>query len=65
MPDVIRLSRRTLRVIRGTLFCTFCDGRAALPLAVFNLINPLISAAAMAFSSLFVVLNSLRSNTVR
>ncbi|WP_199180885.1 MULTISPECIES: cation-translocating P-type ATPase [unclassified Cryobacterium] len=65
MPDVIRLSRRTLRVIRGTLFCTFCYGRAALPLAVFNLINPLISAAAMAFSSLFVVLNSLRSNTVR
>ncbi|WP_166784981.1 cation-translocating P-type ATPase [Cryobacterium sp. Hz7] len=60
MPDVIRLSRRTLRVIRGTLICTFCYGRAALPLAVFDLINPLISAAAMVFSSLFVVRNSLR-----
>ena len=60
MPDVIRLSRRTLRVIRGTLICTFCYGRAALPLAVFNLINPLISAALVVFSSLFVVLNSLR-----
>ena len=60
MPDVIRLSRRTLRVIRGTLICTFCYGRAALPLAVFNLINPLISAALMVFSSLFVVRNSPR-----
>jgi Cu2+-exporting ATPase len=60
LPELVRLSRKTYRIIRENLFWALVYNLVAVPLAVAGLLHPIVAAAAMAASSSFVVLNSLR-----
>jgi cation transport ATPase len=60
LPELVALSRRTYRIIRENLFWAFAYNAAAIPLAMAGALHPIVAAGAMAASSTFVVLNSLR-----